>query len=89
MESHHQFEGNSVSAMDVQNMRGGGGTDPRCVAKYLKEQSIKPESVIVLTDGYINDWGDDELWQNVPVLWAIVGGNDAVSPQGKTIHVEV
>ena len=89
VESHQQFEGNNVSPVDIQNMRGGGGTDPRCVAKYLKEQSIKPECVIILTDGYISDWGDDELWQNVPVLWAIVGGNDAVSPQGKTIHVEM
>jgi len=87
VESHQQFEGNNVSLLDVQNMRGGGGTDPRCVAKYLKEKDIKPECVIILTDGYINDWGTDEEWQNVPVLWAIVGGNDVVAPSGKTIHV--
>jgi predicted metal-dependent peptidase len=89
VESHQQFEGNNVSPVDVQNMRGGGGTDPRCVAKYLKEQGIKPECVVILTDGYIDQWGDDELWQNVPVLWAIVGGNNVMSPQGKTIHVEM
>lgn len=89
VESHQQFEGNNVSTMEVREMRGGGGTDPRCVAKYLKAEGIKPECVIVLTDGYISDWGDDELWQGVPVLWAIVGGNTAVSPQGKTIHVEM
>lgn len=89
VESHQQFEGNNVSVMDIQNMRGGGGTDPRCVAQYLKEKGIKPECVVVLTDGYIDEWGDDELWQNVPVLWAIVGGNTTVSPQGKTIHVEM
>jgi predicted metal-dependent peptidase len=89
VESHQQFESNNVSTMEVREMRGGGGTDPRCVAKYLKAEGIKPECVIVLTDGYINDWGDDELWQGVPVLWAIVGGNDAVSPHGKTIHVEM
>lgn len=89
VESHQQFEGNNVSPVDIQNMRGGGGTDPRCVAKYLKEQGIKPECVVVLTDGYIDQWGDDELWQNVPVLWAIVGGNTVMSPQGKTIHVEM
>lgn len=89
VESHQQYEGNNVSPVDIQNMRGGGGTDPRCVAEYLKEQGIKPECVVILTDGYINDWGDDELWQNVPVLWAIVGGNTVMSPQGKTIHVEM
>lgn len=89
VESHQQYEGNNVSPQDIQNMRGGGGTDPRCVAKYLKEKGIKPECVIVLTDGYIDQWGTDDEWQNVPVLWAIVGGNTTVSPQGKTIHVEM
>jgi len=89
VEAHEQYEGNNVSLQDIQNMRGGGGTDPRCVAEYLKEKGIKPECVVILTDGYISDWGDDELWQNVPVLWAIVGGNKVVAPMGKTIHVEM
>ena len=88
VESHQQFEGNNVSDQDIQNMRGGGGTDPTCVARYLKKKGIKPECVIILTEGYIDSWGDDELWQGVPVLWAIVGGNTAMSPHGKTIHVE-
>ena len=88
VESHQQFEGNNVSDQDIQNMRGGGGTDPTCVARYLKKKGIKPECVIILTDGYIDSWGDDELWQGVPVLWAIVGGNTAMSPHGKTIHVD-
>lgn len=88
VESHQQFEGNNVSDQDIQNMRGGGGTDPTCVARYLKEKNIKPECVIILTDGYIDSWGDDELWQGVPVLWAIVGGNTVMSPHGKTIHVD-
>jgi predicted metal-dependent peptidase len=68
-------------------MVGGGGTDPRCMAVYLKDKGIKPEVIIILTDGYIDQWGDDELWQNVPVLWVIVGGNKVVAPHGKTIHV--
>lgn len=87
VEKHEQLEGNAVMSVDTSEIRGGGGTDPRCMAKYLKEQGIKPECVIILTDGYIDNWGTDEEWQNVPVLWAIVGGNKAVAPIGKTIHV--
>lgn len=87
VESHTQYEGNAVANVDVMNARGGGGTDPRCVAAYLKEHGIKPECVIVLTDGYIDNWGSDDEWQGVPILWAVVGGNTAVSPVGKTIHV--
>ena len=63
---------------------GGGGTDVACVAKYLKDNQIRPECVIVLTDGYIyGDWG---TW-TAPVLWTIVGGNKVVPPMGTTIHL--
>ena len=66
--------------------KGGGGTSPSCVSEYLKEKAIEPECIIVLTDGYVgNDWGRD--W-TAPVLWAIVGGNDVIAPNGKTVHVK-
>jgi predicted metal-dependent peptidase len=64
---------------------GGGGTDPTCVMRYMKEKAIKPEAIIMLTDGYIGDWGDE--W-NAPILWTIVGGNKSYAPVGKTIHVK-
>lgn len=66
--------------------KGGGGTSPSCVSTYLNEQKIKPECVIMLTDGYVgSDWGNE--WP-APVLWVITGGNDVVAPNGKTIHIK-
>ena len=64
--------------------KGGGGTDPTCVPEYLDKHGIKPECVIMLTDGYIGGWGE---W-DVPVLWAICGGNKVTAPVGKTVHIE-
>jgi len=64
--------------------KGGGGTDPRCVTAYLDKHGIKPECGIMLTDGYVPNWGD---W-DFPVLWAICGGNKVIAPVGKTIHIE-
>ena len=64
--------------------KGGGGTDPTCVPAYLDKHGIKPECVIMLTDGYIGGWGE---W-DVPVLWAICGGNKVTAPVGKTVHIE-
>jgi predicted metal-dependent peptidase len=64
--------------------KGGGGTDPTCVPAYLDKHGIKPECVIMLTDGYVGSWGE---W-DVPVLWAICGGNKVTAPVGKTVHIE-
>jgi hypothetical protein len=75
---------NMGSLVDSTKPKGGGGTDPSCVTPYLKHKQIKPECIIMLTDGCIgSDWGT----YDVPVLWVVVG-SDAVAPVGKTINVE-
>jgi hypothetical protein len=51
---------------------------------YMNEKNIKPEAIIVLTDGEINSWGSE--W-NAPILWTIVRNKRVVAPVGKTIHV--
>lgn len=85
--AHEEYIENMVG--DIINStkpKGGGGTSPSCVSTYLKEKRIEPECIIMLTDGYVGgDWGND--W-TAPVLWAIVGGNDCVASNGKTIHVK-
>jgi predicted metal-dependent peptidase len=66
--------------------KGGGGTDPTCVVKYMAKHNMKPECVIMLTDGCIGNWGD---W-DVPLLWCICGnwGRNTYAPVGKTVHIE-
>jgi predicted metal-dependent peptidase len=62
---------------------GGGGTNVTCVPNHMHKHSIKPQAVVVLTDGLLGGrWG---TWQ-VPVLWCIVGST-ASAPVGKTVHV--
>lgn len=65
--------------------KGGGGTNVECVPIYMNEHGIKPELVIVLTDGYLGgSWGQ---W-SVPVLWCIDGNSSATANVGTTIHIE-
>jgi predicted metal-dependent peptidase len=64
---------------------GGGGTNVECVPAYMAEKDIKPECVVVLTDGYLGgSWGS---W-NVPVLWCIQGNKNANANVGVTVHIE-
>ena len=83
---HEEYSSSQVdSIIDSTKPAGGGGTDPTCVMEYMKEKAIKPEAIIMLTDGYIGNWGDE--W-NAPILWTIVGNNRNYAPVGKTIHVK-
>ena len=72
------------TAPAIKDVIGGGGTDPACVSDYLVENNIKPDCVVMLTDGYVNSWGN---W-TVPVLWAIADNANATAPLGKTIHID-
>ena len=72
----------------VQSTRpvGGGGTDPRCVSDKIRDLGMSPECIIILTDGYIGDWGTE--W-NAPVLWVVAGNAAVTAPVGKTIHIKL
>ena len=79
-------EGNVSSIVESTQPKGGGGTSPSCVSKYLNDNKIVPECVIMLTDGYVGgDWGSD--W-TAPTIWAITDCKDAVADNGKTIYIE-
>lgn len=62
--------------------QGGGGTAPQCVVDYIKAKKIKAECCVMLTDGYVSDWGNG--WP-CPVLWGIT--TDVVAKTGKTVRV--
>lgn len=80
-----KYEGDEVANIAKSTKpTGGGGTDPRCVPAYMAEHGIKPQAVVMLTDGYVGSWGE---WA-CPVLWCIVGNKSAVPTYGACVHVE-
>lgn len=87
---HEVYAGAEVGGLvNSTKPRGGGGTDPDCVPDYLIKHSIKPQCVVVLTDGYFykheaTKW--DEL--GVPVLWCVVGNNEFKPRIGQAVCVE-
>ena len=65
--------------------KGGGGTAPSGVTAYMREKKMRPQCMIMLTDGHVgSDWGGQ--WP-CPVLWVIAGNKRATAGTGKTIHI--
>ena len=79
---HEKYEqGGFEGLMQSTKPRGGGGTDVRSVFQYVKQKALKPEAVVVLTDGY-TPWPDAV---DVPTLFAI--NTELVAPVGKTVRI--
>jgi len=70
------------------NPKGGGGTDPDCVAKFMAEKKLKPDALIMLSDGYMHSNPQGWAGVTVPVLWCIVGNDNYVPPCGQLIKIK-
>lgn len=85
---HEVYEGESVASItDITKPKGGGGTRVGAMREFMETKDIKPDCVIVFTDGYVeSDWGGDR-W-SAPVLWC-VSTKGITAPYGKTLYVPV
>ena len=82
--SHEQYDSATLPTLaNSTKPRGGGGTDPTCVHGYMKDNNIDPDCIIMLTDGYIYDWGNE--WAK-PILWVIT--SDKTAPVGKSVNIK-
>ena len=88
--SRETYQGNELSNLvESTKPAGGGGTQPACVPKYMKKHDIRPECLIILTDGYIPHQDPSDWAIEAPVLWCIKGNsNFSESVVGKIVHVE-
>ena len=83
---HEKYEGDSIASIaDVTKPKGGGGTRVGAMREYMEREDIKPDCIIIFTDGYVeNTWGENK-WP-APVLWC-VSTKGMVAPFGKTLYV--
>ena len=88
--NHETYTESNLSLLTTSTKpKGGGGTAPNCVAKYMKEKHIDAELCIVFTDGYVgSDWGGPAGDWVSPVLWAISDNETAVPAFGTAIHIK-
>jgi predicted metal-dependent peptidase len=81
--AHEKYDrGDYEAIMSSTKPMGGGGTSAKCIPKYIEQHKLNPECVIVLTDGYIDGWGD---WKH-PVFWGMT--SHVVAPVGVSVRIQ-
>lgn len=58
---------------------GGGGTDPHCVWKWLKENEVQPKKLIMFTDYCFFGWSPEQVQDYCDTVW-IIKGNESAEP---------
>ena len=63
--------------IDEYEIMGGGGTEFDCNWDYMKEHDIRPQKLIMFTDGYHwSSWGDEDYCDTI----FVIHGNDTIVP---------
>jgi len=72
---------------DLLKPQGGGGTRVSCVSKYINDNAMTADCLIVLTDGYVE--GNVQWNINIPTLWAVTENINWTPPTGRVLHVKL
>jgi predicted metal-dependent peptidase len=88
VDGHETYTNDLKSIVSKTSPRGGGGTDPDCVPKFMQEHSIKPDALVVLTDGYMHS--NPPAWASLtaPTLWCVIGNADYTPPKGQIVNIK-
>jgi predicted metal-dependent peptidase len=80
------FTPDNAREIDKYEFKGGGGTMPSCCWDYMKSHRLKPNKVLVFTDGEVRtNWGDPNY---ADTIFIIHSNPDIKAPYGRTILYE-
>lgn len=84
---HETYKGGTQDLVHKTNPMGGGGTDPDCVVGFMHDHELKPDALIMLTDGYMHT--NKPKWAAIksPTLWCVIGNEDYEVPNGQKLNI--
>ena len=87
IQAHEIFTGGVKDIVHRTNPKGGGGTDPDVVVDLIVEKQLKPDAIIMLSDGYMHT--NREKWAVItkPTLWCIIGNDNYEVPNGQKLVI--
>lgn len=87
IQAHEIFTGGVKDIVHRTNPKGGGGTDPDVVVDLIAEKQLKPDAIIMLSDGYMHT--NKSKWAVItkPTLWCIIGNDNYEVPNGQKLVI--
>lgn len=83
-----EFTSDNMADITEFDPEGGGGTDPMCVWKYMKDNNIEPKKLIMFTDYCFFGWEPTTVENYCDTVW-IIKGNPSAEPEfGVWAHYE-
>jgi predicted metal-dependent peptidase len=87
--SHETYKStDNKSIVHRTNPRGGGGTNPDCIADFLCKEKIKPDALVVITDGYMRSEPKNWAGVHTPSLWCVIGNDNYKPPHGQLLTIK-
>ena len=87
VQAHEIFTGSAKDIVHRTNPKGGGGTNPDVVVDLIAEKQLKPDAIIMLSDGYMHT--NKPKWAAItaPTLWCIIGNDNYEVPNGQKLVI--
>jgi len=87
VQAHEIFTGGVKDIVHRTSPKGGGGTNPDVVVDLIVEKQLKPDAIIMLSDGYMHT--NRQKWAAItkPTLWCIIGNDNYEVPNGQKLVI--
>jgi predicted metal-dependent peptidase len=87
IQAHEIFTGGVKDIVHRTSPKGGGGTNPDVVVDLIVEKQLKPDAIIMLSDGYMHT--NRQKWAAItkPTLWCIIGNDNYEVPNGQKLVI--
>lgn len=73
-----------VQALRQSGVKGGGGTDMTLIEKWVEENNVRPDMLVIMTDGYTPF---SPVAPAFPMLWCMT--TDVTAPYGDHVRVKI
>ena len=85
---HETHKGAAKAIVSKTKPKGGGGTDPDCVPRFMLNNKLeKADALVILTDGYMSSNPSNWAGLNLPILWCVMGSDSFKIPRGQAVSI--